>query len=377
MRSWANVFLTGKAWTWKTWTLQEFIKFARQEGKHVIITAPTGIAAINAGWSTLHSAFKMYGYYPEPKYPGRQKIDWGEVDIVVIDEISMVGPDYVDQMDFILKHERRNKDPFGWVQMIFVGDPKQLPPVYSPSTEQDIEDISKLTKKYWTLTFDNAKSYQWFEVAELSEVKRTKDDRLISVLNSIREWDFRSIMKLKQGEGTPHSVHLYPFNNMVDSHNKKKLEAIKSPSKTYKGHTYGTFDLKNCLTPLYLELKIWAMVMVTKNLECWLVNGDMWTVVEMKDSYVKILSDRFGEEFDLYYSEWKTVEYDWVEENTLWGFRQIPLKLWFALTIHKSQWLTLEDVCFHYVPWTSKELAYVWLSRATNYEGLHVKTHLR
>lgn len=375
LESGKNVFLTGKAGTGKTYTLTQFVKKKREENRTVIITAPTGIAAINAGWATIHSTFKMFGNYPQRRTPNRQKVDWRRVDVLVIDEISMVGPDYLDQIDFILKFECRNDKLFWGIQVILVGDAKQLPPVYAEYTEKDRQDIAELKDAYGTLTFDKAHSFEWFTVCDLDEVKRTNNPKLIELLNCIRDDDLSAIRKFNQWSGSHDTVHLYPYNNMVDSHNSIELSKIKSDKREYHASYGGKFDVKNSITPELLVLKVWARVMVTKNMDCWLVNGDMWEVRKLTEDTVTIYSDRFETEFELTESEWKMVEYDGTSEVPIGYFRQIPLKLWFALTIHKSQWLTLEDVCVHYVKGISKELLYVGLSRATNFERLFVKVH--
>lgn len=129
----------------------------------------------------------MFGTYPDLMPVRRQMVDWDEVDTIVIDEISMVGPDYVDQIDFILQECTGNSEPFGGIQMLFVGDPAQLPPVYSARTDEEKRNYDKLVAKYGELTFDKARAYDGFSVLELTDIKRTDDPKLIALLNRVRE----------------------------------------------------------------------------------------------------------------------------------------------------------------------------------------------
>ena len=370
--SWQNCFLTGKAWTWKSYLTDKFIQDRRKNWNNVIVVAPTGIAAINIWGATIHSTFKMYGTYLLKRAIKHQSVDWMRIHTIIIDEISMVGPDYIDYIDYLLQEERWCDRPFGWIQMVFVGDAKQLPPVYVGRTDSEIYEIEKLKQKYWELTFDKAVAYNWFTQIELDEIKRTSDPKLIEFLNEIREGTITSLSKFNQGYGDAETVHLKPFNTLVDKYNAQKFQYITGEYKKYTGRLTWDFKEKDCITPIELELKVWARVMVTKNLECGLVNGDLWTVEELHDEYVMIHSDRFNESFWISNVEWKRIEYEGMSEKEMWTFNQIPLKLAWAMTIHKSQWLTLENVCVTVTKWMSKELLYVGLSRCTNYEKLFI-----
>jgi len=335
MLSWVNCFLTGKAWTGKTYTTQEFIKQSRAKWKNVIVVAPTWIAAINIWWATIHSTFKMFGNYLHNKPIKQQSVDWPEIDTIVIDEISMVGPDYLDYINYLLQKMRWNKKAFGWIQMILVWDPNQLPPVYGSFTEQDKNEIEDLVTKYWKLTFDHAFCYSWFKELNLIKVRRQKDNTFVELLNNIRDNKMGSIYDFNRWYWDEHSVHLMPFNNMVDAFNKKRFETVKAKEYIYKWYIYGKFNSKNCITPEELYLKEWCRIMVTKNLQNWLVNGDLWTVVKCNSNTVEIHSDRFDCNFEIGYEEWKEVQYDWTTEITIGTYNQIPLKLSWAMTIHK------------------------------------------
>lgn len=330
-----NCFVTWPAGSGKTYLTEKFIEELREQDKTVIVTAPTGIAAINIGWATIHSTFKMFGNYLHFRIPKPSNIDWNLVTALIIDEISMVWPDYVDYIDLSLKRFLHNDLPFGGIQVVFIGDPKQLPPVYGSFTDQDKKDLEWLREKYGSLTFDKAKAYEWFEVLELDRIHRQKDPKFIDILNTVRDGNFNVLKQLNQSKGTSKSVHLKPYNNMVDSHNQIQFDKLKWDSKKYYAEVSGKFNVKNCITPEELDLKVWARIMVTKNLQCWLVNWDLWSVKEMLEDSVIIYSDRFERDEVITFEEWKEIEYDGTTEKLLWTFYQIPLKLSWAMTIHK------------------------------------------
>ena len=347
----------------------------REQEKKVIVTAPTGIAAINIWWATIHSTFKLFGSYLNFRMPWQQTVEWKGVNVLIVDEVSMLWPDYVDQADLCLKRFLKNDLPFWWLQVVFVGDPKQLPPVYSSQTELDRIELEWLKSKYGEeLTFDKARAYKGFELLELDRIYRQNDPILIDYINSIRGWNFNTLKNFKQWMGDSSSVHIMPYNNMVDAHNEKELNKVPGMPKTYTAIVSGKFNVKNSITPEFLRLKPGARIMVTKNLKCGLVNGDLGTVVKCNVDEVVIMSDRFKSEYEIRIEEWKEIQYVWHKEEILWLFYQIPLKLSWAITCHKVQWLTLDSICVHYIKGMTKELLYVAVSRCSNYDNLFIKT---
>lgn len=377
MQSWQCIFLTWKAGTWKTYLTQKYIQHLKDKKKHVIVCAPTGVAALNIGGATIHSTFKMYGSYPNvyERPPKRQKVKWMHIDCLIIDEISMVSPDYLDYIDYLLQQERWSSKPFGWIQVILVWDPYQLPPVHTTFSEKDIAIMKLLHNKYWEdLTFDKAECFADFQTLELLEVKRQEDPKFIELLNKIRHWDLSVLDQFNSGYGDEHTVHLRPFNKMVDSFNNNRMVSLKGPVKNYVARVNGLFDEQRSVTPMLLQLKVGARVMVTANQsELELVNGDLGTVVSMWDDHVFITVDRYWDtKFKIEPYEWKQIEYEGCEETTIGTFSQIPLKLGWCMTIHKSQGLSLESVSITVNAKMARDLVYVGLSRATTFEKLYV-----
>lgn len=367
---WHNIFLTWVWWSWKSYALDKW----KNENKHlrIVTVAPTGIAAINVWWSTIHSAFKLpFGL--KFFWVTKQKIPWSWKTVLIIDEISMVWVWIMDQIDKTLRAHKDDTKPFWWIQMIVVWDNAQLPPIIMDYVERE-----EIISEHWWVEFFHSIAYKsWnFKTINLTENKRSHDDKLNNALNKIRENEF-DINDFQVGWYSWHfsnrAIHLMWYNAQVDSFNQEKL--IKLPWKQQKFNATITwnFNVKNVLSPSELTLKIDATVMITKNLEIGLVNWDMWTIVEIWDTYVKFLSFRKDIIFTIPYVIWEDTKYDetWFQ-TVVWTFSQIPLRLWWAITIHKSQWLTLERVVFHFNERMDNASIYVGLSRAVTWENLYI-----
>lgn len=311
MLSGKNCVLTGEAGTGKTFVTKQFVKKMRDMGKFVVVVAPTGIAAINIEGATIHSTFKMFGNYLAYRMPKQQNVEWKKVDSIVFDEISMVGPDYLDYCEYVLRVETEKNIPFGGIQVIVVGDPKQLPPVYGSYTEQDKKDLEGLKKKYGPrLTYDKAKCFKDFEMLELSVPQRQKDPEFVKLLNQIRVGNLGYLRKFQQGTGTEHSVHLMPTNAMVDSFNGRQYAKLEGKEEVYHAYVDGKFNVESCITPETLRLKPGARIMVTKNMSFGpLVNGDLGDVVQCGAGEVLIFSDRLKQNVVIQQEEWKQIEY--------------------------------------------------------------------
>ena len=372
---WHNIFLSGNWGTWKSWAINKWCE--DNNLKKIIRVAPTGIAAINCWWETIHSVFKLYwsNYHVFRK----QDIDWSIIDVLILDEISMVSGEMFDYMWEVIKRAYHNDKPFGNIQVIVVGDLAQLPPVYNFKEEWIKDKYNQRIKDFWWITFKHSKAYkEWnFKEIHLTENKRTTDDKLISLLNRLRTWDRTAINEFQHewysAQFYNKAVHIMPYNYQVDKLNEERLS--KLPWKTFKfmWFTKGEFNLNNVLVPLELKLKVWARVMCVKNLECWLVNGDCWEIIAINKDEIIFKSDRLWEDFEIHTEKWTNIHYDaeWNKEEK-WCFVQFPLKLWYGITSHKSQGLTLDKVIFHYDSSLSNELVYTACSRATTFNWLYV-----
>lgn len=288
----------------------------------------------------------------------------------------MVSCELLDYIDRILRTFRTSMLPFGWMQVILVWDLAQLEPVYNLNDENTKKRYDNLIADKWSTYFVVADSYinGKFKQITLTENKRSVDDKLNNLLNKVREWDLSVLSQFKRiwpREDLTQHVHIFPYNMQVDKMNSDMLTKLTGENKCYYWYIEWNFNESNCISPKYLNLKVWAKIMITKNLECWLVNWDMWTVISMWDSYVKIFSDRFKTTYEITIATWENKVYDHHgEEEVIGKYMQMPLKLGYAITAHKSQWLTLDKVCFHYSPSLSRNLIYVALSRATTYDWL-------
>lgn len=377
MLSGQNCFLTGEAGSGKTWLTQEYIRLLRQDSKTVIVTAPTGVAAINIWWATLHSTFRVFGMYPTKRTVRSQKISWTQVDAIIIDEISMVGPDILDQIDHVLRSCAKWHQPFWGIQVILVWDAGQLKPVYAPHTPQDMEDYRAVSARYnGKLTFDSATAYVdwWFTRLHLTEPQRQKDPEFLERINLIRAGKASTALKFNQWCWDADSVHLMPTNDMVNNYNEVKYYNLDAVERKYKGKIDGDFNIKNAITPVELLLKVWARIMITKNdNNTGIVNGDAWYVKNFSTEWVNVYLDRFPWQTILVApSVWQQIEYIGSEEIVIGTYTQIPLKLAWAITIHKSQWLTLDNVCVHVTKGMKHDLLYVAVSRASSQEKLFI-----
>lgn len=397
-----SLFLTGKAGTGKS----TFLKYicATTKKKYVVL-APTGIAAINAGGSTMHSFFKL-PFYPllpdDPKFstPGRLK-DFlrynksqlktiQKVELIIIDEISMVRADIIDFIDRILRIYTHNlRVPFGGKQLLLVGDIFQLEPVVK-SDERTI-----LEKFYPTPYFFSANVFKEMSLVsiELTKVYRQKDPAFINILNHIRNnTTLPSDLRLLNTRVTPPEegndkgndlrITLATRRDTVDFINQKRLEAIDEKPFTLHGEIKGEFSESSLPTLMDLTLKPGAQIIFVKNdrNKQW-VNGTIGTVrdYDTDAEYLHVTTDE-GKNVTVERAEWSNVRYTYneeekkIEEEELGVFIQFPVKLAWAITIHKSQGLTFKNVTIDFTGGVfAGGQAYVALSRCTSLEGIRLK----
>jgi len=376
-----NYFITGKAGTGKTTLIDLFRKISK---KKIVVLAPTGLAAINAKGQTIHSFFKF-----PPRMISKDMVHqvydrslYSEVDTIIIDEASMLRADMLDAIEVFMRLNGRDKNnPFGGAQIILVGDLFQLPPVVS-SQEQDI-----YSSLYETPYFFSAGSFnqELFRVLLLDEVFRQKDQEFVELLNMIREGD-ASLKSLEIiNKRTTNSnfeddhIILCPTNAAADGINEIKLNAINSPVHKYEAVLEGSFVDNERYLPVsaVLKLKKGARVLFTKNdMGGKWVNGSLGKVHSLEDDVVQIRLDS-GQIVDVEMEKWSDIRYKYneetreIEEEEVGSAFQYPLKLAWAITIHKSQGMTFDKVCldFRKSPFAHGQ-TYVALSRCRTLEGI-------
>jgi hypothetical protein len=392
-----SVFLTGKAGTGKSTFLRYVCEHTRK--KHIVL-APTGIAAINAGGSTLHSFFRL-PFSPllpdDPRFTLRdgkiheflkytkahRKLLY-EVELIIIDEISMVRADIIDFIDRVLRIYSHNmRDPFGGKQMLMVGDVYQLEPVVK-SDEREI-----LNRFYPSPFFFNARVFQEMELVSicLDKVYRQSDPVFIDVLDHIRTntaqpahlqlLNTRVGAKMSQTENEL-AITLATRRDTVDYINQHRLAELPGDAATLKGRIQGDFPESSLPTQKELELKPGAQVIFVKNdQEHRWVNGTLGTISGMDENDTLYIVTEDGREVDVERATWHNIRYQYnetehrIEEEELGTFTQFPIRLAWAITIHKSQGLTFSRVKIDLTggAFTGGQ-TYVALSRCTSLEGI-------
>ena len=392
-----SVFLTGKAGTGKSTFLRYICENTR---KKYVVLAPTGIAAINAGGSTIHSFFKMpfrpilpddpdlsvknNRIYDLLKYNKTQRRILREVELIIIDEISMVRADMIDFIDRVLRVFSGNmRMPFGGKQLLLVGDIYQLEPVVTG----DIRDI--LSRFYNTPFFFSARAFREISLVpiELRKTYRHSDPAFVELLDKVRcnqagtaelaRINSRYRAALPESEDD-FSITLATRRDQVDSINDAHLQALSGESVTYHGEITGDFPANSLPTPESLELKTGAQVMFIKNdMEHRWVNGTLGIISEIgEEGHIRIVLED-GDEHEVEPALWENIKYTFnekekrIEEKVLGTYKQYPIRLAWAITVHKSQGLTFNRVVIDFTGGAfSGGQTYVALSRCTSLEGI-------
>lgn len=396
-----SVFLTGKAGTGKT----TFLRYMTETvGKRFVVLAPTGVAAINAGGSTIHSFFQLplCPYLPDVKelvteyqMPEKYRSLKKErvkiirtLDLLIIDEISMVRADLLDAVDMTLRRYRRNDKPFGGVQLLMIGDAQQLSPVVRENERHYMAQV------YPSPYFFHSKALQKLDYVtiELQKVHRQKDERFLEILNAIREnrTDQKTLDSLNarvnafSGNDEEEVIRLTTHNAQADEVNARKLAELPGEAYEFAADIDGDFPENIYPADEVLTLKKGAQVMFIRNdSNGEYYNGKIGKIEEIGPGGVISVADSDGGLVTVAPVDWENSQYVLDEETkeirqSIAGtFRQIPLRIAWAITIHKSQGLTFDKVIIDAGAAFAFGQVYVALSRCRSLEGISLDTPVR
>ena len=406
-----SVFLTGKAGTGKTTLLREIIQTTH---KNTVVVAPTGIAALNAGGVTIHSMFQLPfgGFIPDNSSPqfsentkfetkatlrrhfkmsGLKKSVIRNMELLIIDEVSMLRADLLDAMDYMMQTIRKKNIAFGGVQVLYIGDLLQLPPVIRDEEWRTLKTYYKGKFFFHShVVQQNPPLY-----IELSKIFRQTDDTFISVLNNLRnneisQQDIQTLNQyvkpdfdLKTNKGF---ITLTTHNNKADTMNAQALEDLDGKLATYKPEITGDFPEKIFPVEEQLQLKVGAQIMFVKNdlsFDKHYFNGKMGVIKSLSSQEILVHFPEENKTIEVEKYEWQNIRYKVdettkeIEEEVLGSFVHYPIKLAWAITVHKSQGLTFDKAALDVSQVFLPGQAYVALSRLRSLEGLILLSPLR
>jgi ATP-dependent exoDNAse (exonuclease V) alpha subunit len=386
-----SIFITGRAGTGKSTLLSYFRNITK---KKVAVLAPTGVAALNVKGQTIHSFFKFKPGITPDKIKKFRSFDDNEsiyrkLDIIVIDEVSMVRADLLDCVDRFLRLNGPESDkPFGGIQMAFIGDLYQLPPVVTGDEKEVFQTLYKTPYFYGALVFN----YFNMEFVELEKIYRQHDGEFINLLNSIRNnsvteegLEFLNQRYQPEFEPPPEDFYVYltTTNRLAEEINSKRLSELESGLYTYTGSIEGDFGKEYLPTSIELQIKVGAQIMMLNNdSEGRWVNGSIGKITGItqsrkgEDIIVAEMSD--GEEVEITPYTWEIfrffIEAGGLQSEVIGTFTQFPMMLAWAVTIHKGQGKTFDRVIIDIGKGTfAHGQMYVALSRCTTLEGVILK----
>lgn len=386
-RTHSNLLILGQAGTGKS-TFINYLKSASK--KRIICACPTAVSALNVGGQTIHSLFQIQPrdfIMPELlKLKAKPRNILNAADVLVIDEISMVAPDLLDAIDILARAARHNNAPFGGLQVVAIGDLFQLPPVIT----RDAMDYYKTSYGYENAYFFDSNVYKRADFIryDFDLVYRQNDVMLLENLKKLRKNDlnilgFFNECKIDDPERLKNAVLITPFRAVAERINATRLSEINAPEIIYTGELNGTFQERDVPAPMNLTLKIGALVVFVKNGDKW-HNGSTGIVRKLgaKDITVELLNKN-RDVVIVKPETWQKIEYirdenDRLQEHEVGSFKQFPLNLGYAMTIHKAQGKTLDSVIVDISRGAfAHGQTYVALSRTRNASDMHISVPLR
>ncbi len=349
----SNVLIMGQAGTGKS-TFVNYLKSA--SAKRIVCACPTAVSALNIGGQTIHSLFQIQPrdfVMPEfLKLKAKVRNILVATDILIIDEISMVAPDLLDAMDLLARQARHDNAPFGGIQVVAIGDLFQLPPVITEDAKKYYEQEYGFENSY----FFDSHVYQRADFVRFSfdTVYRQNDGELLKNLVRLRDGDlsaleFFNCCKIEDVVRRQNAVLITPYRAMAENINAARLHAINAPEVAFIGELSGNFSEKDVPAPMRLVLKVGALVVFVKNSDKW-HNGSMGRVLEIGARDIKVeLLNAAHTIVSVKPEKWEKIEYvrdenDRLQEHEIGAYKQFPLNLGYAMTIHKAQGKTLDAV---------------------------------
>ena len=382
-RTHSNILILGQAGTGKS-TFVQYLKSA--SAKRIVCACPTAVSALNIGGQTIHSLFQIQPrdfIMPELlKLKAKPRNILNATDVLVIDEISMVAPDLLDAIDILARSARHNNEPFGGIQVVAIGDMFQLPPVITRDSEQYYETAYEHKNAYF---FDsNVYKRADFIKFDFNTVYRQSDDDLLKNLMRLRDNDATAIdffnqCRIDDEKLRKNAVIITPFRNVAERINAEKLNQINAPEIVYKGLIDGKFSETDVPAPMELKLKQGALVMFVKNGDKW-HNGSVGVIEQLnaREIIVQLLDDDKNDVVVVKPEKWQKIEYsrdenDRIVENEIGSYKQFPLMLGYAMTIHKAQGKTLSKVVIDISRGAfAHGQTYVALSRTKKANDMHI-----